>query len=119
MEEFMITKILCVILIGLVSLVGFTSCTTVKTFYQDNKEIIKEIISIILDTLLSQTTNTSAIVPSDNQLKLSTAVPVVCSPDIVISRDSVIRFKTVIESTAFWDTVDAKVTKLLHDKGIN
>ncbi len=111
-------KIFSFVGIALIAIFIFASCTTVKDFYFDNKEVIKEVVEIILDTIFTNITPPTVNTPSGDSsgMKIQSAIPV---PSNTATNEYYRNaISHVVNSPDFWRTVDEKVGKVLEKKGL-
>ena len=111
------TKIFIVVLL-LIGVICITSCQTVKDFYSSNKDVIKEIITIILDTIFENLPDSAVSAPSGDNSgdKVPSAI---YKSDATSGRTAYLsRIHSIINSDKFWSTIDTRVQQALHARGI-
>lgn len=111
-------KIFNLVLLVLIVTSFFVSCQSVKDFYLNNRELIQDIIKIVLDTIFENISIPTTFAPSgDNSgMKVQSSIP---TPE---NQVSMIYYKEqlskVINSEIFWQTVNGKVDALLKERGV-
>jgi hypothetical protein len=111
-------RILAIICIGLIALLMLGACQSMHNFYIDNREIIQDIITIILDTVFDELGQPSLDAPAgDNSVKkIQSVIPYLKVPNNDTYYKAAI--SRIVNSPAFWETVDAKVEDLFKEKGV-
>lgn len=113
----MIKRILIMILIIGISIV-IIGCQSVKDFYDGHREMIQDVITIILDTIFEQIQTPNVNTPSgDNSgSKIPSSIPLVKSN--TVNNDYINELKLVLHDPKFWEKVNDRVGVILEKERV-